>query len=84
MKIPKRTAEYSVGAATGAYRSGRAAGGAAAVVPMATLSCLSACVGSATAATCAARCANEADSAACWQQCSGAADPSCIQACLRG
>jgi hypothetical protein len=83
MRIPKLTAEFSVGAATGVYRHGPAVGGPAAVAPMATLSCLSACVGPSTAARCAAQCADAADSQACWQQCSGTADPGCLRACFR-
>lgn len=83
MKIPKLTAEFSVGAASGSYRNRPGAGGPAAVVPMATLSCLSACVGPATAARCAAECADQNNSAACWQTCAGPSDPGCIQACFR-
>jgi len=89
LKIPKRTAEFSIGAATSVYRAVPAAALAgpalarAALVPMATLSCLSACVGPGAAARCAAQCADAADQAACWQQCSGTSDPACIQACFR-
>ena len=82
MKIPKLTAEISVGAAAGIYRTGPHAGGQAAVIPMATLACLSACVGSATAAHCAARCADQDNAEACWQQCANPADPGCIQYCF--
>lgn len=82
MKIPKLTAEFSIGAATGVYRAAPASAPAA-LVPMATLACLSGCVGSATAARCAAQCANAADPATCWQLCSGTDDPSCIQSCFR-
>jgi len=83
MKIPKLSAAFSVGAATGTYRGSSCAGAPAAVVPMATLSCLSACVGPATAARCAAQCADQGNSAACWQQCSGSSDPGCVQACFQ-
>jgi hypothetical protein len=82
MKIPKLTAELSVGAATGVYRDGPGAGRQAALVPMASLSCLSACVGPSTAARCAAQCADATDPQGCWQQCSGTADPGCIRACF--
>jgi hypothetical protein len=83
MKLPRLTAELSVGAATGVYRSGPGAGGRPALVPMASLSCLSGCVGSQNASRCAAQCANAADPVACWMQCSGTSDPGCIQACFR-
>lgn len=82
MKIPKRTAEASIGCATGTYRSGPYATGQAALVPMATVSCLSNCVGPSTAQYCAARCTGANNTAACWKQCSGTDDPSCIQKCF--
>jgi hypothetical protein len=83
MKIPKLTAEVSIGGAAGTYRSAPHASGQATLVPMATLACLSQCVGPATAEYCAARCTGANDTAACWQQCTGTDNPSCIQACFR-
>ena len=88
MKIPKLTAEASIGGATGTYQSGPYgpcgpyAAGRAALVPMATVSCLSNCVGPSTAQYCAARCTGANNTVACWQQCSGTDNPSCIQKCF--
>jgi hypothetical protein len=83
VKIPKLTAEFSIGAATGIYRNGPAGGARAALVPMANLSCLSACVGSGTAYKCSAVCANSPDEESCWQDCTKSSSPGCIHACFQ-
>jgi hypothetical protein len=86
MKLPRLTAEFSVGAATGIYRNGPVGGARAALVPMASISCLSGCVGTSTALHCSAVCSNQADAAgeeACWQRCAGSTNPGCIQSCFQ-
>jgi hypothetical protein len=81
MKIPRLTAELSIGAAAGVYR-GEPRAGAQALVPMATLACLSDCVGPDTAAHCSAECATASDLQACFQQCAKPVDTACVEDCF--
>jgi hypothetical protein len=81
--IPRRTAEYSLGPPLGGYPVAAAAlrgTGAALVRPMASIACLSACVGPDTASHCGALCGGDIN---CWSTCAGPAAVPCVQACLK-
>jgi len=85
MKLPPLTAEHGPGPATITYAATRISPGARAtrpgtIAPMATLACLSTCVGSDAASKCAAQCGSDLT---CWRACAGLSDTSCIAACLR-
>ncbi|MEV4258804.1 hypothetical protein AB0J52_37065 [Spirillospora sp. NPDC049652] len=80
MNLPKLTAEHALGPSLGTYVTSAAAlpaGGG--VAPMASLSCLSSCVGPDAAIRCGVQCGADLD---CWRRCAGVSQTDCLSACL--
>jgi hypothetical protein len=79
MSIPARTAERTIGPAIGRYRTGPGHRTPLGFAPMASIACLSACVGSEAARRCGA-CESDL---ACWKRCTAVTDTTCLAGCLR-
>ncbi|MFD9651446.1 hypothetical protein [Streptomyces mirabilis] len=80
MTLPRLTADHAIGPAAYAYTtSGPSSSPASGVRLMATVSCLSGCVGPTAAAHCGSLCGSDLG---CWQTCAGVTDTRCIQACF--
>lgn len=79
MKLPPLTAHHAIGAPVGRYSTAPSDPPTPGVQPMATISCLTSCVGSAAARRCATQCGGDLD---CWRSCAGVSDTGCVAACL--
>lgn len=79
MKIPKLTADRSLGVPIGTYTVCGQSAQTPTVRPMASLSCLSACVGPSAANRCGVLCGPDLT---CWRTCAGIVDTACVAACF--
>ncbi|MCT9007666.1 hypothetical protein ACWGKW_25590 [Streptomyces sp. NPDC054766] len=80
MTLPRLTADHAIGPAAFTYAApGPPSGPAPGVRPMATVSCLSGCVGPTAAAHCGSLCGSNVG---CWQTCAGVTDTRCISTCF--
>ncbi|MDH6221555.1 hypothetical protein [Streptomyces pseudovenezuelae] len=84
-RTPPLTAGRSVGPPVGVYATAPTAAAptphpGAAVRPMASVSCLTGCVGAPAAIRCGNKCGSDLS---CWRTCAGISNTSCVASCLR-
>ncbi|MBO2465441.1 hypothetical protein [Actinomadura violacea] len=80
MNLPRLTAEHALGPSLGTYATSAARlPDGMTVAPMASLSCLSSCVGPGTAIRCGVQCRADLD---CWRRCAGVSQTDCLSACF--